>query len=390
MTKRVILVVLDSVGIGAMPDAADYGDEGSNTLSNIAGQLGRDLKLPNLIDLGISNIEGVKYLPKKSNPYGAYGRAAEISAGKDTTTGHWEISGVTLDNAFPTYLSGFPEIIIAEFEKEAGTHVLGNKPASGTEIIKELGDVHVKTGYPIVYTSADSVFQIAAHEDIISLEKLYEMCETARNILTGEHGVGRVIARPFNGSSGNYKRTEGRKDYSLKPLKPTMLDFIKSAGLEVKGIGKIEDIFAGEGLTDSVHTTNNRDGMNQIITYMKESFEGLIFANLVDFDMLYGHRNDVEGYAKALEEFDCKVPFIKEAMRSEDILIITADHGCDPTTPSTDHSREYIPIIVYGQNISCINIGTRHSFSDIGKTICDLLGINAPIKGDSFKNLIIG
>lgn len=389
MSKRVILVVLDSVGIGAMPDAGDYGDEGSNTLSNIAGQLGRELKIPNLIDLGISNIEGVKHLPKKSNSSGAFGRAMEVSAGKDTTTGHFEISGVTLDKAFPTYPSGFPQNIIAEFEKQTGTHILGNKPASGTEIIKELGDVHVKTGYPIVYTSADSVFQIAAHEDIISLEKLYEMCKAARNILTGEHGVSRVIARPFTGSSGNYKRTEGRKDYSLKPLKPTMMNFIKDAGLQVKAVGKIEDIFAGEGLTDSVHTTNNKDGMNQIITYMKESFEGLIFANLVDFDMLYGHRNDVEGYGRALEEFDCKIPFIIEAMQSEDVLIITADHGCDPTTSSTDHSREYIPIIVYGKNINCINIGTRHSFSDIGKTICDLLGINATINGDSFKNLII-
>lgn len=389
MCNRVILIVLDSVGIGALPDAKDYGDEGSNTVSNIASYMGMDFSIPNLLNLGLGSIEGVNNIMREENIIGAYGRAEERSCGKDTTTGHWEMAGIILDKPFPTYPLGFPIEVINEIEKQIGTHVIGNKPASGTEIIKELGDLHVKTGDPIVYTSGDSVFQIAAHEDIIPINKLYEICRTVRAILTGEHSVSRVIARPFEGSSGNYKRTERRKDFSLIPFKPTMLDYIIGDGLYVKAVGKIEDIFAGRGLSHSIHTTNNRDGIKEIIESTKERFNGLIFANLVDFDMLYGHRNDVRGYAKALEEFDKCIPAIREAMHEDDILIITADHGCDPTTSSTDHSREYIPILVYGQSIRPIDIGTRYSFSDIGKTICDLLHVNASIEGKSFKDLII-
>lgn len=388
MYRKVILIVLDSVGIGELPDAADYNDEGSNTVSNIALKRGF-LNIPNLEMLGLGNIEGVKYIKKTEKPCGAYGRAIEKSKGKDTTTGHWEIAGLILNKPFPTYPDGFPDSVILEFEKRIGTKIIGNKPASGTEIIKELGDMHVKTGFPIVYTSADSVFQIAAHEDVIPVEKLYEICGIAREILTGEHSVSRVIARPFTGESGNYKRTERRKDFSIKPVKPTMLDFIKEAGLEVKAVGKIEDIFAGQGITESSHTTNNKDGILQTIKYASERFNGLLFTNLVDFDMLYGHRNDVEGYAKALEEFDMSIPDIKRVMGDEDILIITADHGCDPTTESTDHSREYIPILIYGKHIKPSPLMTRDSFSDIGKTICEILNVEAEIEGKSFKDFIL-
>lgn len=388
MDGKVILIVLDSAGIGELPDAKNYGDEGSNTISNIALKRGK-LNIPNLIKLGLGNIEGVHSLDKVQSPVGAYGRALEKSKGKDTTTGHWEISGVILDKPFPTYPNGFPDDLIREFESRIGTKIIGNKPASGTEIIKELGDIHVKTGYPIVYTSADSVFQIAAHENVIPVNRLYDICGIARAMLTGEHSVSRVIARPFVGVSGEYKRTESRRDFSIKPVKPTMLDFIKDAGLNVKAVGKIEDIFSGEGITESVHTTNNNDGIEQTITYASEDFKGLIFTNLVDFDMLYGHRNDVEGYAKALEYFDSNLPRIIKAMGNNDILIITADHGCDPTTPSTDHSREYIPILVYGKTVKPNPLGTRKSFADIGRTVCDLLGVNANICGDSFKDLIV-
>ena len=388
MDRKVMLVVLDSVGIGELPDANKYGDEGSNTVSNIA-KVTKDFKIPNLIKLGLSNIEGVSNLEKEVSPIGAYGRAAEVSLGKDTTTGHWEIAGVILDKPFPTFPKGFPKSLIDEFEKKIGTSILGNKPASGTAIIEELGDEHVKTGYPIVYTSADSVFQIAAHEDIIPVKRLYEICEIARGMLTGENGVSRVIARPFAGDSGKFYRTERRKDFSLKPTKPTMLNYIKDANLRIKGVGKIEDIFANEGLTDSVHTTNNYDGIKQIISYAGERFNGLVFANLVDFDMLYGHRNDVKGYAKALAEFDESIPQITASMGDKDILIITADHGCDPTTPSTDHSREYIPILMYGKCIKPVDLGTRQSFADIGKTICNILDVDANIEGESFKKLIM-
>lgn len=388
MIERVILIVLDSVGIGSLPDASNYGDEDSNTLSNIAKFVGK-LNIPNLIQLGISCIPGVNYIETTSCPFGAFGRALEKSAGKDTTTGHWEISGIILKEPFPTYPKGFPPEIIEEFEWEIGTRILGNKPASGTKIIEELGDEHVRTGCPIVYTSADSVFQIASHESIISIEKLYEICQTARKILTGNHGVSRVIARPFTGISGSYKRTDRRKDFSIKPVKPTMLNLIKDAGYSVKGVGKIEDIFADEGLTDSIHTYKNIDGIKETIKHIKEKFKGLLFTNLVDFDMLFGHRNDVEGYAKALEEFDSYIPQIINAMYDEDILIITADHGCDPTTKSTDHSREYIPVLLYGRTIKPVSLGTLESFADIGKTVCDILKTDGDIDGKSFKNLIV-
>jgi len=389
MTKRVILIVLDSVGIGELPDAALYGDEGSDTLDNISRNLG-GLKLPNMSALGLGNIEGVDEIKKVSSPKGAYGRCMEVSAGKDTTTGHWEIAGVQLDKPFPTYPDGFPEEVVKEFESLIGTKILGNKPASGTVIIQELGDEHVKTGYPIVYTSADSVFQIAAHEDVIPLEKLYEMCTLARNMLKGKHAVGRIIARPFVGESGNYKRTANRRDFSLKPIKPTVLNFIEKAGMDVCAVGKIEDIFSGSGITKAVHTKSNMDGVDKTLEYIKEDTRGIIFTNLVDFDMLYGHRNDVQGYGRALEEFDERLPEIIEAMNKDDVLIITADHGCDPTTPSTDHSREYVPVLVYGDAIKPgVNIGTRKTYSDIGKTIAELLGIEAEIAGESFANDLI-
>ncbi|MBS4536228.1 phosphopentomutase [Clostridium sp. D2Q-14] len=384
---RVTLIVLDSVGIGALPDAKEYGDEDSNTLGNIIKELG-GLNIPNLKKLGIGNIKDVNYLESIDNPIAAYGKSLEVSKGKDTTTGHWEIAGIILDNPFPTYPKGFPKDIIDEFEKLIGKKVLGNKPASGTEIIKELGDEHIKTGCPIVYTSADSVFQIAAHEEVVSLKELYSMCEKARNLLQGKHGVGRVIARPFIGQNGNFKRTSNRHDYSLKPINKTILDIIEEADMEVKAVGKIVDIFSGEGITEYIHTTNNMDGVDNTIKYMKEDFKGLIFTNLVDFDMNYGHRNNVEGYGKALEEFDNRLPDILNNMKDDEVLIITADHGCDPTTESTDHSREYIPILVFGKNIKPIDIGIRDSFSDIGATILEMLDLKTMKNGKSFYDII--
>ncbi|MCX7696041.1 MAG: phosphopentomutase [Caloramator sp.] len=389
MVNRVTLIVLDSVGIGELPDAYEYNDEGSNTLGNIAKEL-KNFELPNLQKLGLGYIDGVNEYKKEDNLIGSYGRSLEMSKGKDTTTGHWEISGLVLEKSFPTYPNGFPKELIEEFESKIGRKVIGNKPASGTAIIEELGDEHVKTGYPIVYTSADSVFQIAAHEDVIPLEELYRMCQIARDMLKDEHGVGRVIARPFIGTSGNYKRTPNRRDFSMKPFNKTLLNFIVENGMDVCAVGKIEDIFGGYGITKAVHTKNNMDGVDKTIEYLKEDTKGLIFTNLVDFDMVYGHRNDVEGYAKALKEFDERIPEIMNHLKDDDVLIITADHGCDPTTPSTDHSREYIPIFVYGKKIkSGINLGTRKSFADIGKTIAELLNIEANIAGESFAKEIL-
>jgi phosphopentomutase len=373
MGKRVILIVLDSAGIGALPDAHIYGDEGSDTLGNLARQVG-GLNLPLLGRLGLGNIHTVLGVPPVSNPEAAFGRMAEKSPGKDTTTGHWEMSGIILDQAFPTYPMGFPSAVINRFEQAIGRKVLGNKVASGTEIIKELGDQHLKTGYPIVYTSADSVFQIAAHEKIIPLESLYEMCTIAREILTGEHAVGRVIARPFDGHSGAFYRTAGRHDYSLLPSDKTMLDLIKDSGQEVIGVGKIRDIFAGQGLTKTIKATNNQEGIEATLEAMEQLNLGLVFTNLVDFDMLFGHRNDTEGYAQALEEFDREVPRFLDRLRDADLLIITADHGTDPTTGSTDHSREYVPLLIYGKNVPRgTNLGTRETFADLGATIVDYL-----------------
>lgn len=388
MVNRVILIVLDSVGIGALPDAKSYGDEKSNTLGNISNAIG-GLRLPNLEKMGLGNIDGVTGIVKTQSPIGAFGRSDEKSPGKDTTTGHWEISGIILDNPFPTYPNGFPDEIIKEFEERIGRKIIGNKPASGTEIIKELGEEHIKTGYPIVYTSADSVFQIAAHEEVIPLEELYNMCKIAREILKDNHAVGRVIARPFVGEVGNFSRTSNRHDYSLNPIHETMLDKIKNCGLEVKAVGKIFDIFSGQGITDHIHTKNNMDGVDKTLEYIKQDFKGLIFTNLVDFDMKFGHRNDVKGYANALREFDSRIPELIENMNDDDVLIITADHGCDPTTESTDHSREYIPILIYGKEIKDgINIGTRETFSDLGQTVLDLLNIDKMKNGTSFKDLI--
>ena len=384
MMKRAIIIVLDSVGMGELPDADSYGDVGSNTLGNIAAKLG-NLKLNNLQKLGLGNIDNISGFEKHPAPKGCCGRMGEKSFGKDTTTGHWEMSGIILDKPFPTYPHGFPEEIINEFEKAINRKSLGNIVASGTEIIKQLGEQHVNTGYPIVYTSADSVFQIAAHEDVIPIDKLYEMCQIARSILKGEHAVGRVIARPFTGTVGDFKRTDRRRDFSLKPLGKTILDYTVEKGLEVKAVGKIEDIFGGQGITSAVNTHNNMDGVDRTLDYMKTEFEGILFTNLVDFDMLYGHRNDVNGYANSLIEFDGRVPELLDALKDDDILFITADHGCDPTTPSTDHSREYVPIIVYGKGLrQGVNLGTRSTFSDIAATIAEYLGIKADFKGTSF------
>lgn len=340
--------------------------------------------------MGLGNIEGIKGIEKDEAPLGCYGKSVEASLGKDTTTGHWEIAGIVLEKAFPTYPNGFPQEIISEFEKRIGTKTLANKPASGTAIIEELGNEHVKTGYPIVYTSADSVFQIAAHEEVIPLDKLYEMCQIARDLLVGEHAVGRVIARPFLGDSGNYKRTSNRKDFSLKPIRKTILNYLSENGFDVRAVGKIEDIYGGYGITHAVHTKSNKDGIDKTLEYMGDSFKGLIFTNLVDFDMMYGHRNDYKGYANALEDFDIRLPEILKSLKDDDVLIITADHGCDPTTESTDHSREYIPILIYGNAIKAgINIGTRKMYSDIGKTIGELLGIEAHISGKSFAGEVL-
>lgn len=385
MIDRVILIVMDSVGVGELPDANLYGDSGSNTIGNIAREV-KNFKLNNLQALGIGNIDINLGLEKAESPMGSYGRAKEISPGKDTTTGHWEIAGVTLEQPFPTFPEGFSLELVEAFERAIGTKTLGNEVASGTEIIARLGEKHVETGYPIIYTSADSVFQIAAHEDVIPLSKLYEMCETARRLLTGKYAVGRVIARPFLGTGGDYKRTSNRRDFSLKPIKKTMLEVISENSMNVIAVGKIEDIFAGVGITEAVHISNNMEGMDKTLEYMRTDKKGLIFTNLVDFDMIYGHRNDVSGYAQALMEFDGRLSEVFSAMKDSDVLIITADHGCDPTTDSTDHSREYIPLLVYGKHIKQgVNIGTRESFSDIGSTVLDFLGLPKEIQGTSFK-----
>lgn len=383
--KRAILVILDSLGVGELPDAKEYGDVGSHTLDNIYKVCGK-LNIKNLEELGIGNIEGVNGPNKCNDAKGSYGRAMELSKGKDTVTGHWEIGGVILDKPLNTYPEGFSEDIINEFlEKTNQKGILGNVVASGTEIIKELGAEHVKTGYPIIYTSADSVFQIAAHEEVISIEELYKMCEIAREMLVGDKAVGRVIARPFIGEEGNFTRTSNRRDYALNPFSKTMLEYLKENGKEVAAVGKIEDIYNRQGVTKAVHTKNNMDGVDKTLEYMKEVEEGLIFTNLVDFDMLYGHRNDAKGYGKAIEDFDGRLQEIYNNMRDDDMLIIAADHGCDPTTDSTDHSREYIPILVYGKKLkNGVDLGTRKGFTDIGKTILDFFNIDNEIVGESF------
>ncbi len=389
MKNRVIIIVLDSLGIGELPDAIEYNDVGSNTLKNIYKSV-KQFSLPNLEKLGITNIEGLSEI-KKSDQYNAtIARCAEKSKGKDTTTGHWEISGLILDNPFPVFPNGFPQKLIRQFEDKIGRKILGNIVASGTEIIKDLGVEHINTGSPIVYTSADSVFQIAAHEDVISVKELYSICQIARDMLIDDYNVGRVIARPFIGTEGNFKRTENRKDFSVKPFKDTMLDYLKNNGKHVLAVGKISDIFSNKGISESIHTKNNADGIEETIKAINKKFDGLIFTNLVDFDMLYGHRNDVIGYSEALKYFDSKLPEIISSLDDNDILIITADHGCDPTTESTDHSREYIPLIIYGNNIKkSNNLGTLETYACIGKTILDIFDIDNDLSGYSVKDKIL-
>ena len=388
MIKRVILIVLDSLGVGEMHDSAEYGDNGCNTFGNIIKNV-KDIKLDNFKKLGIGNIKSLQ-LDNCENPMAAIGICNELSKGKDTITGHLEIAGVITKVPLQTFMNGFPKEIIDEFESKIGREILGNCVASGTEIIERLGEEHIRTGKPIIYTSADSVFQIAAHEEIIPLEKLYEMCEIAREMLVGDKPVGRVIARPFVGEVGSFKRTSGRRDYSIDPPGETMLDYLSKNGKEVISVGKIYDIFNGFGISEKNKIVNNLDGINKTLDIMKRDFNGLLFTNLVDFDMNYGHRNDVQGYANAISEFDSKIPEFIENLREDDVLILTADHGCDPTFPGTDHTREQIPLIVYGKKIVSVNLGIRSSFADIAKTILDLFNIENDLYGNSFKTDMLG
>jgi phosphopentomutase len=382
--ERVVWIVLDSVGIGALPDAADYGDVGRNTLGHIAES--RPLKIPNLVRLGLANIAPLKHLPPAAAPIGAFGKGVTRSPGKDTTTGHWEMAGIWLDQAFPTYPHGFPRDVIDAFEKQIGRGTIGNKPASGTEIIKELGEEHVRTGKPIVYTSGDSVFQIATHEEMIPIEELYRMCEIARKLLDGPNRVGRVIARPFTGAIGHFVRTPRRHDYAVDPPKPMLMDVLRQRSVPVFGIGKIHDIYNGRGVEEYVTTKSNSDGMEKLTAAVRERNRGLIFCNLVDFDMLYGHRKDVEGFAKSLEEFDNLLNPFLPLLTESDLLIITADHGCDPDLrwETTDHSREYVPILSYSpKNGAGVNLGVRETLADMGQTIAENFGAAIP-HGTSF------
>jgi phosphopentomutase len=396
--EKIVWIVLDSVGIGALPDAGDYGDVGRDTLGHVAES--RPLALPNLVRLGLANIAPLKHLTPPAAPLGAYGKGITHSPGKDTTTGHWEMAGVWLDQAFPVYPHGFPRELIAEFERRIGRQTLGNKPASGTEIIKELGEEHVRTGKPIVYTSGDSVFQIAAHEGVIPIAELYRMCEIARELLDGPHRVGRVIARPFEGplegQSGHFVRTARRHDYAVDPPKPMLMDVLAERGVPVFGVGKIHDIYNGRGVSDYVTTKSNADGMEKLTAAVRERKKGLIFCNLVDFDMLYGHRKDVEGFAKSLEEFDRLLGPFLPLFGESDLLMITADHGCDPDPrwPTTDHSREYVPILAFSQASGArsprragVNLGVRQTLADMGQTVAENFGGTIP-HGKSFLNKI--
>jgi len=381
---RIIWIVLDSVGIGALPDAADYGDTGRNTLGHIAES--RKLALPNLLRLGLANIAPLANLAPAAKPAAAFGKGATRSPGKDTTTGHWEMAGIWLDQAFPVYPHGFPRELIEQFERAIGRKTLGNKPASGTEVLKELGEEHLRTGFPIVYTSGDSVFQIAAHEEVIPIAELYRMCEIARKLLDGPHRVGRVIARPFLGTAGNFKRTERRHDYAVEPPKPMLLDVLLDKNIPVLGVGKIHDIYNGRGVGEYVTTKSNADGMDKLRAALRDRPAGLIFANLVDFDMLFGHRKDVEGFARSLEEFDALLgPFLAQ-LRATDLLLLTADHGCDPDPrwPTTDHSREYVPILAFTpRNVSGAPLGIRDTLADMGQTVAENFGGRIP-RGASF------
>ncbi|MBF8437534.1 phosphopentomutase [Halanaerobiaceae bacterium Z-7014] len=388
--KRTIMIVLDSVGIGELPDAEEYGDIGADTLGNIAEAVG-GLDLPNLEQLGLGKIRELKGMDSNIEARGIYGKMAEASKGKDTTTGHWELAGLVSNTPFPKYPDGFPDEVIDPFlEKTGFDGILGNKPASGTVIIEELIDEHLETGNPIVYTSADSVFQIAAHEDVIPIKRLYEICEIARDILTGEHGVARVIARPFIGEPGSLERTDRRKDFSLVPPKPTLLNLLEDAGQDVIGVGKIIDIFAGSGVTESDHVIDNMKGVDSTIDYMGKVEEGLIFTNLVETDMIYGHRRDVDGYYQALKDFDKRLPEILSALKPTDLLVITADHGCDPTYEGTDHTREYVPLLLVGQNLKKDKkLETRDSFADLAATLAELHKVEPTFDGISFVEEII-
>jgi len=388
--ERIIWIVLDSVGIGELPDAADYDDVGRNTLGHIAKS--RPLALPNLVRLGLANIAPLDHLMPPASPEGCYGKGATHSPGKDTTTGQWEMAGIWLLQAFPVYKQGFPRELMEQFERAIGHKTIGNKPASGTEIIKELGEEHVRTGFPIVYTSGDSVFQIAAHEDVIPIAELYRMCEIARKMLDGPHKVGRVIARPFTGTPGNFRRTERRHDYAVEPPHPMLMDVLVERKVPIFGIGKIHDIYNGRGVDRYATTKNNADGMQKLHAALGQQTAGLIFANLVDFDMLYGHRKDVEGFAKSLEEFDLLLGPLLKALTPRDLLMITADHGCDPDPawPTTDHSREYVPIVTYGpEGKRGANLGVRDTLADMGQTIAENFGAVIP-HGKSFLPLIAG
>lgn len=388
--NRVIVIVLDGVGAGEAPDASAYGDVGSNSLGNVAHAIG-GLNTPNMYELGLGNITSIQGVPKNPTARGAFGRFQPKSAGKDTIIGHWEMMGIYLSEAFPTYPNGFPPEVLDQFKQATGKDVLGNKPASGTEILKELGVEHMQTGKPIVYTSADSVFQIAAHEEITPLEELYEMCQKARNILQGEHEVGRVIARPFLGDApANFKRTHHRKDYPRLPEYPTMMQKLVGAGKNVYTVGKIDDIFGHQGITKSNHVTSNLESIKAMLEFLEEDFEGLLFVNLIEFDMIYGHRNDPRGYANALEEFDRYIPEIEKRLRPTDMVIITGDHGVDPTTPGTDHSREYVPLLAFGPHIKPnVNLAIRGTLGDIAGTLAEIFLLKPQPIGVSFLQEVL-
>lgn len=388
--QRAIIIILDSCGIGALPDAAQYGDEGCNTIANTASAVG-GLSLPHLQQLGLGNVAAIAGVSPSDQPAAAFGKMAERSVGKDSTNGHWEMMGVVTKQMLPVYPNGFPHDLIHEFESRIGCKTLGNKSASGTVILEELGAEHLRTGYPIVYTSADSVFQIAAHESVTPVDELYRMCEAARSLLQGEHAVGRVIARPFFGEPGAFQRTAERKDFSLKPPSPTVLDFAQEAELDVMGVGKVDYLFANQGFTECVHVEDNDDGISQTLTAMnKLDKRGIILTNLGDLDTLFGHRINPQGFAAALEAFDRRLPEIQAAVQPDDVVFITADHGCDPTTPSTDHSREYVPLLVCGDTVkSGVDLGIRTTFADLGATVSCLLRFAPPLVGESFAHEIV-
>jgi len=391
MFERVVIIILDACGVGELPDAAEYGDRGAATIPNVAQRVG-GLKMPNSALLGLGNIAEITGIAPKANSIGTYGKMAEKSPGKDSTTGHWEIGGVILDHPFPVYPEGFPEGVVREFEQRAGIETIGNIPASGTEIIERLGKEHLQTGKIILYTSADSVFQLAAHEEIIPVPRLYDICRTARKLLTGEHGVGRVIARPFIGEPRHFERTARRKDFSLEPPRKTILDILHENDIPVVAIGKISDLFAGRGISRAIKTKNNSDVTKNVIDQLDKTANGLLFANLVDFDMLWGHRNDYKSFSTGLEEFDRELPKIMDKMNEKDLLIITADHGCDPTlADSTDHTREYVPLLTFGKNAAPgIDLGTRKTFSDIASTLAENFRIDYTFPGKSFYGEISG